>query len=69
MGNVLVAMNFWGGDLTDNQKTLTYRSNHLGTVNFASADGSVRSAPDSADTNVMRNLSGKADGQTDVTIN
>ena len=69
MGNILIPMNTWGGDLTDAEKTITYRSNHLGTVNFASADGSVRAVPDTADLTAMRNLSGKADGQTLTTVN
>ena len=61
-------MNFWGGeDLSNAQTTLSYRSNHPGTVNFANADGSVRSVPDNADLITMRNLSGMADGEVVTT--
>ena len=68
MGNILIAMNFWGGeDLSNQQTTLSYRSNHPGTVNFANADGSVRSVPDNADLITMRNLSGMADGEVVTT--
>ena len=70
IGNIIIPMNFWGAaDLTNSQFTLSYRSNHLGTVNFANADGSVRSVPETADTTAMRNLSARADGETNITIN
>ena len=67
-GNIIIPMNHWGGDILDREQILTYRSNHLGTVNFANADGSVRSAPITADLSAMRNLSALADGQINVTI-
>ena len=69
MANIIIPMNHWGGDILDREQILTYRSNHLGTVNFANADGSVRSAPITADLTAMRNLSAMADGQINVTIN
>ena len=71
MGNILIPMNHWNGgeELSNSRTTLSYRSNHLGTVNFASADGAVRSVPESAELTAMRNLSGRADGQTNVTVN
>ena len=54
----------WGTEFTDSPSTLlqSFQSNHPGTVNFSSADGSVHAIDDNMDVTTMRNAAGMADG-------
>lgn len=52
----------WGRDGGSSTTLRQFRSNHTGIVNFARADGSVRSISEDTDVTTMRNLSGMGDG-------
>ena len=62
MGNVVMPMNLWSLNTNAQRDLYSFVSNHNGTINFANADGSVRTVPESADLETMRSLSGRGDG-------
>jgi len=63
LGNINMPMWYWGNPSTSGSVTLRgFASNHSGIVNFAYADGSVRSVSESAEQLTMRNLAGMSDG-------
>lgn len=62
MGNAVLPMNYWSIQTNDQRKLHAFRSNHPGTVQFASADGSVHSISENTDLTTMQNLSGRSDG-------
>ena len=62
MGNVVMPMNLWSLNTNAQRDLYSFASNHNGTINFANADGSVRTVPESADLETMRSLSGRSDG-------
>ena len=62
MGNVVMPMNLWSLNTNAQRDLYSFASNHNGTINFANADGSVRTVPESADLETMRSLSGRGDG-------
>ena len=62
MGNAVLPMNYWSIQTNDQRKLHAFRSNHPGTVHFASADASVHSISENADLTTMQNLSGRSDG-------
>ena len=66
IGNVVMPMNLWSNANNTTRALFTFDSNHVGTVNFANADGSVRTVPESADLETMRSLSGRGDGSVAV---
>ena len=55
-------MNLWSQVSSTAEAVFTFDSNHPGVVNFARADGSVRSISENANIDTMRALSGRADG-------
>ena len=63
MGNVVMPMNLWSLNTNAQRDLYSFASNHNGTINFANADGSVRTVPESADLETMRSLSGRGDGR------
>ena len=62
MGNVVMPMNLWSQVSSTAEAVFIFDSNHPGVVNFARADGSVRSISENANIDTMRALSGRADG-------
>jgi len=62
IGSVNLPVWYWGDDRGVTIKLRGYGSDHNGIVNFANADGSVRSVPEDADITTIRNLSGMGDG-------
>ena len=64
IGSVNLPVWNWGTEFTDSTSTLlrSFQSNHPGTVNFSSADGSVHAIDDNMDVTTMRNAAGMADG-------
>ena len=63
MGNIVMPMNLWSLNTNAQRDLYSFASNHNGTINFANADGSVRTVPESADLETMRSLSGRGDGR------
>ena len=62
IGNITMPMYYWENATSDIRKIHSFSSNHSGVVNFARADGSVHTVPESTDRTTMLNLSGMADG-------
>ncbi len=64
IGAVNMPIWYWGTEFVNSTSVAlrSFKSNHLGTINFARADGSVNTVSEGTDQTTMRNLSGMADG-------